>query len=58
MAAIGNYWVVPPPGPPGLHGNASLGASYRGVIDPDSLAGIGLGVHGGASVLPTVVGAM
>lgn len=35
-----------PPGPPGLVGDAGVGASYRGGADPDLVPDVGLGVDG------------
>lgn len=57
--AVGSHcWVVSPLRPPGLAGDAGVGASYYGGADPDPVADAGLGVEGLPSTLPTMVGAL
>uniref|UniRef100_N1R526 Adipocyte plasma membrane-associated protein n=1 Tax=Aegilops tauschii TaxID=37682 RepID=N1R526_AEGTA len=43
---VGSHGVVSSPGPPGLAGDAGVGASYGGGAYPDSVTDVGLGVDG------------
>lgn len=59
-AAIGSYWVVPPPLPRSTETSwgRRCGASYSGGVDPGLTPHVGLGVEGVPSSLPTMLGAL